>query len=67
VKTPMLARHWTVISRLVAEGKGASDARLLEGWTWFVAGLGATVVVTMILFAVAGLATWSERRRSRTS
>jgi len=35
-----------------------------KGWTWFVAGLGATVVVTMILFAVAGLATWSERRRS---
>ncbi len=38
-----------------------------KGWTWFVAGLGATVVVTLILFAVASLATWSERHRSRTS
>ncbi|HEX9350794.1 MAG TPA: hypothetical protein VF877_05945 [Gaiellaceae bacterium] len=29
-----------------------------KGWTWFVAGLSATVVVTLILFAVVGLAMW---------
>jgi len=38
-----------------------------KGWTWFVAGLSATVVVTLILFAVVGLAMWRERHRSRAS
>jgi len=38
-----------------------------KGWTWFVAGLAATVLVTLILIAAARFAAWSERHRSRTS
>ncbi len=38
-----------------------------KGWSWFVAGLATTVVVTLILIAAARFARWSEHHRSRTS
>jgi len=32
-----------------------------EGWTWFVAGLGATLLMILVLLVIVGLARRSEQ------
>ena len=37
-----------------------------DGWTWFLAGLTATLAVTLLFLASVGIAAWRERRHPRS-